>query len=118
MQPVGGGVDGFISYSHDKLSVRLLLDTHVLLWLRMDDPRLAPGILAMIGAPENTVLVSIASIWEIAVKVRIGKLTLSTDCRAIIGDRASPARMYLMTIFAPCVTFLWSPATAIRSTIC
>ena len=59
--------------------MRLLLDTHVLLWLRLDDPRLGPAALAMVRAPENTVLVSIASIWEIAVKVRIGKLALELD---------------------------------------
>ena len=59
--------------------MRLLLDTHVLLWFRMGDPRLGPPVRAMIEAPKNTILVSIASIWEIAFKVRIGNLVVDLD---------------------------------------
>jgi PIN domain nuclease of toxin-antitoxin system len=53
--------------------VRLLLDTHVFLWAVSGSRRLTPRIRAVIeGADE--VLVSAASIWEIAIKVRLGRL--------------------------------------------
>ena len=53
--------------------MRLLLDTHVFLWAVSGSRQLTPKIRAVIkGADE--VFVSAASIWEIAIKVRLGKL--------------------------------------------
>lgn len=54
--------------------MKLLLDTHTLLWWLADDSRLKPKARALIENPDNAIFVSIASLWEIAVKVRIGKL--------------------------------------------
>jgi PIN domain nuclease of toxin-antitoxin system len=54
--------------------VRLLLDTHAYLWWDMGGEHLHPAAFAAIADPENAVLVSAASIWEIAVKRAIGKL--------------------------------------------
>jgi PIN domain nuclease of toxin-antitoxin system len=53
--------------------MRLLIDTHVLVWWIADDPRL-PGDIAGVLAFEPDVFVSSASIWEIAVKQALGKL--------------------------------------------
>lgn len=54
--------------------VRLLLDTHALLWWWKGDPRLSQKAAAAIADEANTVFVSAASAWEIATKHRIGKL--------------------------------------------
>lgn len=54
--------------------MRLLLDTHALLWWHADDPRLPDSARQLIQAPGTQVLVSAASAWEIATKARIGKL--------------------------------------------
>ena len=54
--------------------MRLLLDTHALLWWLSDDDRLAPRARDLLGDPCNDIFVSVASLWEIAVKVRVGKL--------------------------------------------
>ena len=54
--------------------MRLLLDTHTLLWWWKDDKRLSRRAAAAIADEANTVLVSAASVWEIATKHRIGKL--------------------------------------------
>ena len=54
--------------------MRLLLDTHTLLWWLTDDPRLGRAARDLIADPANDVLVSAASLWEIQVKVRVGKL--------------------------------------------
>lgn len=54
--------------------MRLLLDTHALLWWLEGNPRLSAAAQAAIGDVANTVLVSAASAWEIATKHRIGKL--------------------------------------------
>ncbi len=54
--------------------MKLLLDTHALLWWWKDDARLSKRAAAAIADEANTVLVSAASAWEIATKHRIGKL--------------------------------------------
>jgi PIN domain nuclease of toxin-antitoxin system len=56
--------------------VNLLLDTHTLLWIAEDDPSLSPTAASLITDPQNSKFVSIASLWEIAIKVSIGKLGL------------------------------------------
>lgn len=54
--------------------MRLLLDTHTLLWWNSDAPQLPQAFRAAISDPTNTVFVSAASIWEVAIKRRTGKL--------------------------------------------
>jgi PIN domain nuclease of toxin-antitoxin system len=48
--------------------VRLLLDTHVALWAVTADPKLSETAITLINDPENDVFVSIAAVWEIAIK--------------------------------------------------
>ena len=56
--------------------MRLLLDTHALLWFLADDPALTLKAKALIENPENEKLVSLATCWEIAIKAGLGKLRL------------------------------------------
>jgi PIN domain nuclease of toxin-antitoxin system len=57
--------------------MRILLDTHALIWFVDQHQLLSPPAHSAITDPANQVLVSAASIWEIAVKVALGKLSLS-----------------------------------------
>lgn len=59
--------------------MRLLLDTHALLWWLNDDDKLGDHVRSLILDPENDVLVSAVSLWEITVKLRIGKLDADID---------------------------------------
>jgi PIN domain nuclease of toxin-antitoxin system len=54
--------------------VRLLIDTHALLWWLSDDPLLSRQAREAMAERQNSLLVSAASAWEIATKVRLGKL--------------------------------------------
>ncbi|MDP3031538.1 MAG: type II toxin-antitoxin system VapC family toxin [Rhodocyclaceae bacterium] len=54
--------------------MRYLLDTHALLWWWTDDSQLSPLARAAIELQTNKILVSAASAWEIATKLRLGKL--------------------------------------------
>jgi len=68
--------------------VRLLLDTHALLWWLNDDKKLGNHARGLIGDPENDVLVSAVSLWEITVKLWIGKLDADIDeILAILPDQ-------------------------------
>jgi PIN domain nuclease of toxin-antitoxin system len=57
--------------------VNLLLDTHSFIWFVEDNPSLSPHARMLIEEPTNDVFLSIASIWEMAIKVSLGKLDLS-----------------------------------------
>ena len=67
--------------------MRFLLDTHALLWWLNDDDRLGGHMRRLIADPENDVLVSVVSLWEITVKLRIGKL--DADIEDILAVLAS-----------------------------
>jgi hypothetical protein len=54
--------------------MKLLLDTHALLWWLTDDPKLSVQAMKAIADEKNSIFVSAASAWEIATKQRIGKL--------------------------------------------
>lgn len=64
----------------------MLLDTHVLLWFLDNNPKLPKSIKENIENTES-VFVRIASIWEISIKVNIGKLTLTTPLEMIRVNR-------------------------------
>ncbi|QMW23308.1 type II toxin-antitoxin system VapC family toxin [Sandaracinobacteroides saxicola] len=51
--------------------MRLLLDTHILVWYFSGDQRLAPIGRAMVNDPTNDICVSLASLWEIAIKYHL-----------------------------------------------
>jgi PIN domain nuclease of toxin-antitoxin system len=54
--------------------MRILLDTHILLWWLKDDARLPAMADRLISDPANTIFVSAVSIWEIAIKSGLGRL--------------------------------------------
>lgn len=67
--------------------MRLLLDTHALLWWMGGDTSLDVAARGLIEDPANDVSVSIASLWEIAIKVQAGKL--ESDMDEILGAMAT-----------------------------
>lgn len=63
-----------------------LLDTHVFLWWAGDDPRLPDRVRELVQNTANTVYLSAASGWEIAIKLGIGKLHLPTPPEVVIAE--------------------------------
>ena len=59
--------------------MRLLLDTHALLWWWTNDKQLSSTARESIAEERNTVLVSAASVWEISTKFRLGKLAIAAS---------------------------------------
>ena len=57
--------------------MKLLLDTHAVLWFYLDDPQLSAGAKAAIMNSANEKWVSPASFWEVAIKISIGKYTIA-----------------------------------------
>ena len=59
--------------------MRLLLDTHALLWFATGNRAFSPAARVQTSDPANEVLVSHASAWELAIKTSLGKLRLDRD---------------------------------------
>ena len=64
--------------------MRLLLDTHVVLWALADSPRLSKSARQLLADSENECWVSSASVWEIAIKVVLGKYALGLPLSALV----------------------------------
>lgn len=59
--------------------MRLLLDSHVVLWWAADDPQLSTEVRDEINAPANLVFLSAATVWELAIKHAAGRLEIPAD---------------------------------------
>jgi len=66
--------------------VRFLLDTNTFLWWRSGSGRLPTRVSDQIGDPNNDIVVSLASLWEIAIKRMLGKLRFLEDFEEVITD--------------------------------
>jgi PIN domain nuclease of toxin-antitoxin system len=64
--------------------MKLLVDTHALIWFVENDINLPAKIKEQIENNENEILISIASLWEMAIKTSVGKLEISTDIQSVI----------------------------------
>lgn len=63
--------------------MNLLLDTHVLLWAASDPGRLSSATLALLEDTDTTLYFSAASIWEIVIKVGLGRSDFSVDANLL-----------------------------------
>jgi PIN domain nuclease of toxin-antitoxin system len=69
-----------------------------MLWFFWDDPRLSVAAKAVIEDPDNRKLVSIASCWEIAIKIGVGKLNLGESSRSFLRREISRNNFELLPI--------------------
>lgn len=83
--------------------MRLLLDTHLLLWVMADDAALSSRARAEIAAAEM-VYASAASLWEISIKAALGKLTVD---QADLTDKLAQAGLHPLPV-------TWDHAAAVR----
>ena len=63
--------------------MKLLLDTHLLLWAAGEPQRLSKPARALIGNPDNELLFSAASLWEVAIKRGLGREDFKVDARLL-----------------------------------
>lgn len=86
--------------------MKLLLDTHALLWFLDADPSLSANAKALIEDPQNHKLVSIASCWEIAIKVGLKKLDLGEPATTFLPREISVNHFDLLAIELRHATFV------------
>jgi PIN domain nuclease of toxin-antitoxin system len=78
--------------------LKALLDTHTLLWAVLDPGRLSPAARTVVADEMNEIFVSAASAWEIATKVRLGKLPMAELFESRFLDAIADAGYTLLAI--------------------
>jgi PIN domain nuclease of toxin-antitoxin system len=81
--------------------MRLLLDTHAFLWFLMGDPRISSSARSLIEDETHEKVLSVASLWEIAIKVGLGKLTLAEPFEVLIPREIDQAGFITLPITLP-----------------
>jgi PIN domain nuclease of toxin-antitoxin system len=78
--------------------MRVLLDIHVFLWWNQGSSELSKKALRILADPANTLILSVASAWEIAIKTQSGKLRLPEDASTYVPVRAAHYGMEILPI--------------------
>jgi PIN domain nuclease of toxin-antitoxin system len=69
--------------------MKVLIDTHVLIWWTGDTNQLSPLVRDMLADSQNELILSIVSIWEMQIKISLGKLSLQMDLPTLVEDEVS-----------------------------
>src|SRR5689334_21272735 len=78
--------------------MRLLLDTHAFLWFIADDPRLSRIARGVIEDQASEVFLSLASVWEMAVKIRLAKLSIEKPLKEFIEAECAKNEIQILPI--------------------
>ena len=78
--------------------MRLLLDTHIFIWWADQPERLSPAALSAIEDEANELLLSVASVWEMQIKIQLGKLKLSLPLKELIKSQQETNELTLLPV--------------------
>ncbi len=81
--------------------MKYLLDTHTLLWLTTNDPRLSQNSKELYLNAENEIFFSMASVWELAIKSSIKKITFAKTLEDYIEEHVKGNNIEIMQIELP-----------------
>lgn len=76
----------------------LLLDTHAFIWWADSPERLPVGVLTRLSDPGESLLLSIASLWEMQIKIALGKLAMRRPLRGVVEEQQSENGIILLDI--------------------
>ena len=78
--------------------MKFLLDTHVFIWADSQPEKLSDKAKACWEAYDHQIVLSTASVWELQIKLMLGKLSLSRSLRSIIDDHQQRNAMEILPI--------------------
>lgn len=67
--------------------MKLLLDTHAFMWWHSEPECIPKNTLTLLQDPDNEVILSVVSLWEMQIKIQLGKLTLRDDLELLKMQR-------------------------------
>lgn len=83
--------------------MKLLLDTHAFIWWYNEPQRLLAKVLAACQDVENSLMLSVASAWEMQIKTQLGKLRLAKPLSEIIRHQQDQNQLQVLPITLPVV---------------
>ncbi|MFP4222261.1 MAG: type II toxin-antitoxin system VapC family toxin [Phormidium sp.] len=78
--------------------MRLLLDTHVLIWWTLTPEKLSQRVTTLLANRENELFLSVASVWEMQIKLKSGKLTLDLPLEEMVLNQQDENDLNLLNI--------------------
>lgn len=78
--------------------MKVLLDTHILLWLSADSSKLSDRVKTIILEEQNSLFLSLASIWELQIKSQLGKLSLTRPLPDLLKQQCETNDINLLPI--------------------
>ena len=79
--------------------MNLLLDTHVFIWWAAEPQKLPVPILSALQNHDNTLVLSVVSIWELQMKTQLGRLTLPLPAREFVAVQCASSGIGALPIF-------------------
>lgn len=78
--------------------MKLLFDTHTFIWWDSQPSKLSSSVYAACHDPNNQLLLSVASVWEMQIKMQVGKMKLSLSLADIVDHQQKSNRVQLLPI--------------------
>jgi PIN domain nuclease of toxin-antitoxin system len=78
--------------------MRILIDTHVFIWWTSDSQKLSFTVYNLLTNPKTQVILSVVSIWEMQIKLSLGKLQLKTALPELVEDEVKQNRIELLPL--------------------
>ncbi len=78
--------------------MKFLLDTHAFIWWDSDPLRLTHQVLNMCQDPENLLLLSVASVWEMQIKLQFGRLKLTLPLAELVAGQQQTNKIVILNV--------------------
>jgi PIN domain nuclease of toxin-antitoxin system len=78
--------------------MNILLDTHAFIWWNEEDKKIPPSVSLLLKDPANQIWLSMASVWEMQIKIQLGKLKLKRPLSEFIDQEVRINRLRLLSI--------------------
>ena len=95
--------------------MKVLLDTHAFIWWDSDPAKLSPQARAACQDRANLVLLSVASVWEMQIKLQLGKLHLRLALADVVGEQQQTNDIHVLPVALGHV-FAWQTCQRITRT--
>lgn len=78
--------------------MKLLLDTHVFMWWADEPERLSQTLLSALEDEANVLILSVASIWEMQIKIQLGKLKLGLPLKKLVASQQETNNLQVLSV--------------------
>lgn len=78
--------------------MKLLLDTHTFIWWVSESEKLPKLVQTSFRAPDNSLILSVVSAWEMQIKLQLGKLQFNTPLKTLIGNQQRTNNLQILPV--------------------